>query len=77
MRRYLIEWLGGTLTPRVRPAVLAAAKRLVAKEEAALPDSGYGENKRHRVYAQLIKDFEGTEVSRRELSLAIEEALWS
>ena len=48
------------------------AKKLTKEAEARL-GAGFGEAKRHQVYAQLIKEF--PKVTKREISRAIEDAL--
>lgn len=59
----------------VDPEVLTVARELVAREEAEMPEPGYGEAKRHRVYGGLLKAFPTH--AKRELSWAIEAALES
>ena len=65
--RQLAAWLdppSGPLAIRTRVLIHEAEQRLGA---------GFGEAKRHQVYAQLIKEFPA--LSKRHLSLAIEHAL--
>lgn len=51
------------------PPMLARVKQLTDEWDGKL-GAGFGEAKRHNVYAQLIKEF--PKVSKRELAYAIE-----
>ena len=57
----------------VASAVQARARTLVLLEEAEKPRVGAGENKRHRVYARLLKEFPA--VRKSDVGLAIELAV--
>ena len=66
--RRLAEWLD----PLSDPTVLSRARELTQEWESKL-GAGFGEAKRHQVYARLIKEF--PEKSKRQLSAIIEAAL--
>ena len=55
-----------------RDAVLAAAVALVRQWDTSHPAPGFGEMKRHQVYAQLQKDF--PTAAKGDLALVIEAA---
>ena len=75
MRARIGAWLRA-LAERIDPtrwdAVDETAVRLAADAEAA-HGPGFGEAKRHQVYARLIKTY--PTVSKRRLSRAIEDAV--
>lgn len=66
--RRLAEWLD----PQHDPVVLERARALAAQAEVVF-GPGFGEAKRHMVYARLIKDF--PDKTRRFLSRLIEDAV--
>ena len=66
--RRIAEWLD----PLHDPILLARAKELVEKWEKEL-GPGFGEAKRHQVYAKLLKEFPA--IAKRVISATIEEAL--
>ena len=64
--RALRQW------PTLSPAIVERATALAADAENKYP-SGYGEAKRHDVYARLTKEFPQT--ARRNIGLAVELSL--
>ena len=67
--RRVAEWLD----PHYNPALLSRARELTKLAEETHVGSGFGEARRHQVYARLIKEFPSW--SRRAISLVIEAAL--
>lgn len=75
MKRRIVAWLRWVLVrldPVADPALLAAASALIADAERTF-GRGFGEAKRHAVYAGLIKAYPTH--AKRDLSRVIEDAL--
>lgn len=76
---WLLDWVLNRLNqecyivPSGFKAWVAMAQNLCQEVEEKNPAKGFGESKRHQVYAQLQKDL--PEVAKRHIGLAIEVAL--
>lgn len=76
MRRWLAQGLrrvADWLDPAPDRGPLVTRARVLCDLEDAIRGPGFGEAKRHQVYARLLKDF--PEVPKRAIARAIEDAL--
>lgn len=71
--RRVAEWLDPAPLQALLDGLQLRARALTAAQEPLFTGPGFGEAKRHNVYAQLQKDF--PRLSRRVISRAIEDAL--